>query len=198
MQSMNKCEELSLFKKTKGLASILMDIQPKLTSSLDETKMELLLDSLEIFIDSMTCFSIPVVVTEQAPEKLGGSLHQIAEKLPQCTLFKKNTFSAFGEHSFCEWVAGNNINHLLLSGIETSICIYLTALDALKKGLGVTIISDCVLSRRDADAGTALNELSKAGASILSLETILYSLMGSSNHPKFKEICSLVKSREEV
>ena len=68
--------------------------------------------------------------------------------------------------------------------------------DALKNGLGVTIISDCVLSRRDTDADTALNELSKAGASILSLETILYSLMASSSHPKFKEICSLVKSRE--
>jgi nicotinamidase-related amidase len=193
---MSKCEELSFLSKTKGLASILMDIQPKLTSSFEEAKLKILLDSLDLFMDSMACFSIPVVVTEQAPEKLGGSLRQIAEKLPKCTLIQKNTFSAFGEHSFCEWLTENSINHLLLSGIETSICIYLTAVDALKNGLGVTIISDCVLSRRDTDADTALNELSKAGASILSLETILYSLMASSSHPKFKEICSLVKSRE--
>ena len=89
----------------------------------------------------------------------------------------------------------NEIKHFLLSGIETSICIYLTAIDALKKGLGVTVISDCVLSRRDADATTAINQLSQAGASVLSLETIIYSLLASSNHPEFKKISTRVKAR---
>ena len=111
------------------------------------------------------------------------------------TIIKKNTFSAFGDSAFCEWVEVNEIKHFLLSGIETSICIYLTAIDALKKGLGVTVISDCVLSRRDADATTAINQLSQAGASVLSLETIIYSLLASSNHPEFKKISTRVKAR---
>jgi len=157
--------------------------------------MEVLLDSIDLFIDSMACFSIPLLVTEQAPEKLGGSLNRIAEKISESTIIKKNTFSAFGDSVFCDWVELNEIKHLLLSGIETSICIYLTAIDALKKGLGVTVISDCVLSRRDADATTALSQLSQAGATVLSLETIIYSLMSSSNHPEFKKISNLVKAR---
>jgi isochorismate hydrolase len=192
---MNKCEELSFLTKTKGLAGVLMDIQPKLTMSINEVKMEALLDSIDLFIDSMACFSIPLLVTEQAPEKLGGSLTQIAEKISESTIIKKNTFSAFGDSAFCEWVEVNEIKHFLLSGIETSICIYLTAIDALKKGLGVTVISDCVLSRRDADATTAINQLSQAGASVLSLETIIYSLLASSNHPEFKKISTRVKAR---
>ena len=192
---MNKCEELSLLKGAKGLSAIVMDIQPKITLSLHDDNLKSLLDSLELLIDTMGCFSIPIAFTEQVPEKLGVTLSSLSSRLPNSKVIQKNTFSAFGNNVFCDWLENNDCNHLLLSGIETSICVYLTAIDALRRGIGVTVLSDCILSRNENDSRFALKELSKAGASILSLETILYSLLGSSNHPEFKTVSNMVKSR---
>ena len=194
---MNKCEELSFLKDTKGLSAIVMDIQPKLTANIKDEKLKSLLESLELLIDTMTCFSIPIAFTEQVPEKLGATLIPLSSKLSDSKMIHKNSFSAFGDDIFCKWVECNEFNHLLLSGIETSICVYLTAIDALRRGIGVTILSDCVFSRREQDGIVALKEVSKAGASILSLESVLYSLLGSSEHPAFKKVSNLVKSRSK-
>jgi nicotinamidase-related amidase len=82
---------------------------------------------------------------------------------------------------------------LLLAGIETSICIYQTALHALGADIGVTLLSDCISERRLEDRTPVLEQLLSMDAHILPSETIFYSLLGSAEHPKFRELNDLVK-----
>ena len=192
---MEESEELTTKKTINGIASMVMDLQPKLVASFDPNEGDKLIKSVNLMVHSMQLLEIPLLVTEQAPEKLGHSLPQVFDGLPNPMFFQKDTFSAFGSESFCQWVEDHEIEQLLLSGVETSICIYLTALDAISRNLGVTILSDCVASRRSDDGADALRELRDAGVHILGVETVLYSIMRSSSHPKFRGISKLVRAR---
>ena len=83
----------------------------------------------------------------------------------------------------------------LLTGVETSICIYLTAMDGIRRGLGVTVLADCVLARREEDGLESLRAMQSAGVQVICLESLIYSILGSADHPNFKEITAFVRER---
>jgi nicotinamidase-related amidase len=80
-----------------------------------------------------------------------------------------------------------------LLGIETSICIYQTAIQALGDDIGVTLLSDCISERRAEDREPVLKQLLSMDAHVLPAETIFYSLLGSAAHPQFRAFTELVK-----
>ncbi len=84
---------------------------------------------------------------------------------------------------------------MVITGVETAICVYLTALEALSKKLKVTVLSDCVSGRRRNDSEVALADLSRRGVSVLPLETFVYSLLESAAHDQFKSVSALIKKR---
>ena len=137
---------------------------------------------------------VSVAVTEQIPEKLGAT----TEVLRSCwdvntPVFDKSAFSAFEADGLHRWTESNQIDHLLLAGIETPICIYQTALQALGADIGVTLLSDCISERRLEDRAPVLEQLLSMNAHILPSETIFYSLLGSAEHTQFREFNELVK-----
>jgi nicotinamidase-related amidase len=85
------------------------------------------------------------------------------------------------------------LERLVICGVETPVCVFQTAADALKGGLAVTVLSDCVGARREADARVCLDALARAGAEVLPSETLFYSLLGGAAHPFFRGYTELVK-----
>ncbi len=185
-----------MFKDVRqGVVSVFMDIQPKLLASLGTEKEQDLVKSLVFALQAFQSIELPTLVTEQAPDKLGETISPIRDELRGGKVIEKTTFSAFGCDLFCDYLSHHKVDHILLSGIETSICVYLTALDARARDVGVTVITDCIASRRDEDGKYALEELGRAGVHLLGIESVLYSIIGSSEHPKFREVSSLVRGR---
>jgi nicotinamidase-related amidase len=139
---------------------------------------------------------LPVAFTEQVPAKLGATDPGILALVPQPEVHAKDTFSALAAGSAVRraLTEGREIEHLLLCGIETSICVYQTALDALRSGVAVTVLGDCVGARRPSDAALCLEALARGGANVLPSETVFYSLLGSAAHPFFRAYTELVKS----
>jgi nicotinamidase-related amidase len=107
----------------------------------------------------------------------------------------KDTFSALAAGSAVRGAVteGKHIEHLILCGVETPICVFQTAVDAVQAGLAVTVLTDCVGARREADARACLEALARAGAHILPAETVFYSILGGSTHPYFRAYTELVK-----
>lgn len=137
-------------------------------------------------------FGLKVIFTEQVPAKLGGTVPELLAAAPGAVALGKDTFSALADEAIRAAVAP--AEHLLLCGLETSICVYQTALDALHAGLHVTILSDAVGARRPDDAVACLAALRHAGAHVLPSETVFYSLLRDVRHPFFKTYTQLVKS----
>ena len=140
---------------------------------------------------------LPVAFTEQVPQKLGGTAPELLALAFGAHVFGKNTFSAFADDGIRDAVVRDRgVEHVLLCGIETSVCVYQTAIDALAEKLQVTVLSDAVGARRTDDADACLAALVRAGSHVLPSETVFYSLLHDVKHPFFKAYTQLVKSHD--
>ena len=145
-------------------------------------------------VEAATLLGCATIVTEQLPEKLGSTNDHIKKILPENTpILAKGSFSAMEAEGLGNWIDENQIDHLLLLGLETTICIYQTAVQALGDDLGVTLLSDCIGERRPEDREPALKQLLAMDANVLPSETIFYSLLGTADHPDFRNFTKLVK-----
>jgi nicotinamidase-related amidase len=140
-------------------------------------------------------FGLPTLFTEQNPEKLGKTDERLLNEpgASDCQRIAKQSFSAFQADAVHEWINANNLSHLLLAGLETHICMYLSALDASESDTDVTLLSDCVGGRMPEQDPIVFAALRSAGVHILPSETIFYSLLGSAEHPQFRTLSRLVR-----
>ena len=176
-----------------GVGVVLIDAQETLLSGIG--KKDDLVDALLLLIQSIKILKLPLIVTEQVPDKLGGTAEIISAHFINNNPISKSAFSIFGSVEFRTHLKELNINHLILTGIETSICIYLSAIDALKAGYEVTILSDCVGARRRKDERVVLTKLESSGCHVIPLESFLYGYLGTAEHPDFRLISKLVRVR---
>ena len=177
---------------SKHLGLLLVDFQDVFLKEIPDR--ERLLKRSTFALKAAELLGVSVAVTEQISEKLGAT----TEALSGCwevntPVFDKSAFSAFEAEGLQRWTESKQIDHLLIAGIETSICVYQTALQALGADIGVTLLSDCISERRLEDRAPVLQQLLSMGAHILPSETIFYSLIGSAEHPQFREFNELVK-----
>lgn len=137
---------------------------------------------------------LPVAFTEQVPAKLGPTAPELRQLAPTAPAFAKNTFSALADETIAAHLRTHDVEHLLLCGLETPVCVYQTTRDALADGLQVTVLSDAIGARRPDDARTCLETLARNGAHVLPSETVFYALLGDTTHPFFRTYTQLVKS----
>ena len=117
----------------------------------------------------MTVISTPIILTSdyRALAESEGILGAIkdsgafragspgAETIPEILAFGdrvvyvngKQGFNAFSNTELDRVLKGNNIHHLLLAGMITSLCIDSTGRAAYERGYKVSILSDCVSAR---------------------------------------------------
>ena len=177
---------------THHLGLILIDFQDGFLNVIPNR--ENLLKRTCFAIESAVLLNCSIVVTEHVPEKMGHTTACIREVLTdKATIIAKNSFSAMEAEGIHNWIEKNQIDHLLLLGIETPICIYQTAIQALGDELGVTLLSDCTGERRFEDREPVLQQLLAMNAHVLPSETIFYSLIGDVAHPNFRAFTKLVK-----
>ncbi len=138
---------------------------------------------------------MPVAFTEQVPQKLGGTAPALLELAAQAPVWGKNTFSALGDDGIRDaLLRQRKVQHLILCGIETPVCVYQTAIAAIAEGLQVSILCDAIGARRTDDARACLAALAQAGAHVLPSETVFYALLHDVGHPFFRAYTQLVKS----
>ena len=178
----------------KDVSVVIMDLQDRLLQSIQNK--DDLLHSNKILIQASALLELPIIVTEQVPEKLGRTILGLFKDDAGFQLFEKTTFSGFGSNAFKKMLNTSQTKHIVLAGIETPICIYQTAMDALSSGYSVTILKDCVGARRVKDENSCLSQLIYSGASVIPMETFLFKQLQSSQHPNFRDVSALIRSRD--
>lgn len=176
------------------LLLLAVDLQPGLLAAIDPAGA--LTRDCRFALAAATGLGLPVAFTEQVPAKLGATSPALRAAAPSAPVWAKNTFSALGDPAVRgALLAPGGPRHLLLAGIETPICVYQTAIDALRAELEVTVLTDCVGARRHADAAAALAALARLGCHLLPAETVFYALAQDARHPFFRGLTALVKAR---
>jgi nicotinamidase-related amidase len=177
-----------------GALLLALDLQGNLLAALPRPIASALRARAGLALAAARALGLPVFFTEQAPEKLGPTEPAFRAAAPAAQVWAKTRFSALGAEGLLDALRAERIEHLLLLGLETPICVYQTALEARAEGLEVTVLSDAVAARRPADAEVCLAALSRAGVHVLPMETVFYALLGDARHPAFRALVAEVKA----
>jgi nicotinamidase-related amidase len=133
---------------------------------------------------------VPVVATEHHLAALGPTQDDVARHVR--AVFRKMHFSAADEPGFEGWLP-NARGTIFVAGCETHICVLQTALGLRRAGRRVAMVADASGSRREADRDFALQRARAHGVDVVTTEMVLFELMGSCEHPRFRDVLRLVK-----
>ncbi len=178
-----------LEQNTTGL--LVVDIQGKLARLVEES--DTLITNTARLVQGARVLGLPVVWLEQNPDKLGATVPELQSLQAGDLVLPKYSFGALGEPTVATALAESGVEHWLVCGIETHICVYQSVLGLLASGARVSLVVDAVSSRCAANRDLAIGQLAARGAALTSVEMCLYALMRDCRHPAFRQILSLVK-----
>jgi len=173
-------------------ALLVVDVQAKLIPKIHNHAA--LVKNIRFLLDVAEILDVQRLGTEQYPKGLGPTLPELAAKLPS-PLPEKLGFSSCAVDSFVPELFRDHKTRVILTGIESHVCVMNTALDLLTESFWVYIPVDAVGARYPIDHETALRRLEGSGVVLTTTETIAFELLGGSNHPKFKEVSALIQRR---
>jgi nicotinamidase-related amidase len=186
-QSMN---EIIRFKKEDTIL-VVIDMQEKLMPAMyNREKTE---EQNIRLAKGMKVLGVPVIVTTQYAKGLGKTIDSMEEVLEGCPILDKFTFSAYRNEEFRKTLEASGRKTVVITGVESHVCVQQTAMDLIEAGYKVAIAMDCVSSRSEESLKTAAWTLSSAGALLTCAESILFELLESAKAPEFKQISAIVK-----
>jgi nicotinamidase-related amidase len=170
-------------------ALLVVDVQQRLVPHIRDHQR--IIWNIARLIDGARLLGVEVVATEQYPRGLGPTVPALAERLQEIP--SKLTFSCRECGDMVEHVAAAGRNKILVTGIETHVCVLQSVLDLLHEGFRVHVAVDAVGSRFDLDYRTALRRLEASGATLTTTETSLFEWCEVAGTPEFKKISALVR-----
>jgi nicotinamidase-related amidase len=177
--------------KREDAILVMIDFQERLMPAMrDHEELE---ESVCKLVRGIRTMDVPILVTQQYTKGLGETVPAIAEVLGEFSPIEKTDFSAAGELSFLEALNEAGKTTVVLCGIETHVCVAQTALILLELGYDVFLVEDAVSSRDKTDKKVAIKRMVQAGARPVTVEAVLFELLGTAKATEFKEISRIVK-----
>lgn len=171
---------------------LMVDIQEKLFPHIFEQGK--IRENSQRLIAAAKLLDIPFFYTEQYPKGIGPTDEELRKALPpEAKRMEKMHFSCMDEPGFEDFLGGRKKFVTVVWGIETHICIETTVMDMLDRGMRVAVVSDAVGSRTRENRETALDAMLRAGALVLSTETVVYQLLCRSGTDAFKAMLPFFK-----
>ena len=141
-----------------------------------------------------TLFGVPILATEQYPEKMGGSVESLLPFVG--TPHRKMQFSAFQDEHFVNLVKMSGRDQIIVVGIETHICVSQTCHDLLAHGLQVVVCPDAVSARTQDRHKLGMERLRDADVIPAHTESIAYEWCQSAENPHFRAMLNIVKDSQ--
>lgn len=170
---------------------VVVDVQGKLYTLMHNH--DDLHQNLKIVIEGAKALELPIVLTEQLPDKLGPTNPEIKELLLDHEPFVKDTFSCCGDDKFVAKLEELGRKQVILTGIETHVCVYQTAMDLIAAGYDVYLVTDAASSRIESNYHLGVQRISEAGATLTSVEMSLFEMLKVAKGDQFKAIVKLLK-----
>lgn len=170
---------------------LVIDIQERLLPHIHNS--DIVLQNTQTLVKGLQALNVPLIVTEQYTKGLGFTVPQIKSLFETSTPVEKIAFSCCDEPLFDASLKELGKKYVIITGIETHVCVLQTAMDLLNKAYIPVIVDDCVSSRKPNDKAIALQRMQASGAIITTYESILFELCRFAGSDTFKAISKLVK-----
>jgi nicotinamidase-related amidase len=100
------------------------------------------------------------------PGTTGAEIHSSVTPLKNEPVFLKHKPSSFIGTALEEELKKNGITHLVISGMQSNVCVQSTTLEALTKGYTVTVLKDSIAAKNEELHKKAVSEMKEQGAEI--------------------------------
>jgi nicotinamidase-related amidase len=134
---------------------------------------------------------VPVLMTEQNPKGLGGTVPELARPDGTVPVVAKMEFDACRAHGVIGALPAGR--HIVVAGCEAHVCVLQTVLGLLERSRRVYVVADAVGSRRPENKAAALARMERAGAEVVTSEMVIFEWLGTAEDPAFKSVIALVK-----
>ena len=171
---------------------VVVDVQEKLCVAMNQEVLAMLTKNVGILLEAAKVLGIPVVVTEQYVKGLGPTLPVLREKIDG-QAYEKMTFSCCGDPAFLNRLAGLGRKQVIVTGMETHVCVLQTVLELLERDYRVHLVKDAVMSRRKDNWFSGVETSRNAGATVTSTEAALFQLLRVAGTEEFKTLSKLVR-----
>jgi nicotinamidase-related amidase len=172
---------------------VLIDIQERLAAAMANGVRERLIAQVSILLNAAKVLSVPVIVTEQYPKGLGPTELELKSLLSEAVpIIEKTSFSSVKADGFLEAITDTKRTQIILTGMETHICIVQSALDLQQQGYQVFVVEDAVSSRSALNQDNALHRMRQAGIIISNVESIVFEWLGDAKHREFRRLSKLI------
>ncbi|MFH1676451.1 MAG: isochorismatase family protein, partial [bacterium] len=179
----------------KRSALIVIDIQSVLLQFIWEK--EKLVRNTGYMLEISEIHNLPTILTEHNPAGLGPTDPALIEILKKhhagYNPIHKDIFSCCGHAEFRDALEATGRNQIIITGMETHICINQTVLDLIHMGYEVHVVEDAVRARWKKSHKTAIKKMRVAGAIICDWEMAAYELTYGAKTSKFKKLLALMK-----
>ena len=154
----------------ENTVGLVIDIQERLFPVMNEK--EALLKNCKTLVAGLNELNVPMVVSQQYTKGLGETLGEISTLISGFTSCEKKEFSCWDNTEIAAKLKEMEAQNIIISGIESHVCVLQTAVDLKDAGLNPIVVMDCVSSR------TAGNyELAKEHFSLETLEGLLKEIL---------------------
>lgn len=167
---------------------LVIDIQERLVAAMKYGSQ--VVEKTGILLTTAKAMEIPVLVTEQYPKGLGRTVPELP--VEDAGIFEKITFNGCTPE-VTEALKATGRKKIIVTGMETHVCVFQTVRDLLKDGYQVFVVEDGVCSRTKENFRNGLSLMAAMGAVITNTETVFFDLFKQAGTPQFKELSKLIK-----
>lgn len=169
---------------------MVIDIQERLVPAMKVANK--VIENTNILIAAAKEFNMPIITTEQYPRGLGNTVPELKDHIDSNYLFEKISFTAYTEDVKLALEKFGR-KKIIITGMETHICVFQTIRALLAEGYDVFIASDAVCSRTKENYLNGLELIRDMGAVVSNTETIVFDLLKEAGTPEFKVLSKLIK-----
>jgi nicotinamidase-related amidase len=176
-------------------AVLVIDVQERLAAAAPPAQVAELTRAATVLVDAATRLGARVLATEQYPAGLGGTVAPVAAELSRAgvTPIPKMEFSACDNHQFERALARADARAVIVVGMETHVCVFQTARELAARGVDVFIPIDGVASRRDDHRAAGIDLCRAAGATITTMETVVFDWLRRAGTEAFKHLSRRIR-----
>jgi len=171
---------------------VVVDFQDKVMPR-DAATVEQIVGNTIRFVEAARKMGLPILVTEQNPEKLGTTTERLARVIEDLPRISKMEFSCLGNADFRAALEKTGRRQLILTGVEAHVCILQTALEAIESGYEAFVVTDAVASLSPASAEAGFRRMAQNGVQLVTTQMALFELLRAAGTDLFRELRDLLK-----
>jgi nicotinamidase-related amidase len=179
-----------MLRRNDGML-LVVDMQERLMPAIDGA--DRVVDRVGLLLKVATALRVPIMVSEQYPRGLGGTVQVVLDLAGDAPCLAKTSFSCAADPGIIAAVASAGRSSLILCGAEAHVCVLQTALGFRAAGLDVVVVADAVGSRRQTSKDLALRRMEQHGIEIVDTEMVAFEWLERAATDEFRAVAPLLR-----